>query len=89
MIDDVPAIVPSAEATPSAEPLGESTLPAPTADQVHTADRVFSETAAQHPFATLLGVAASVGLLRDIALDTFDTSGDEDEEEEAKPERTG
>jgi hypothetical protein len=89
MIDDVPAIVPSAEARPSAEPPGETTLPAPTASQVHNADRVFSETATHHPFATLLGVAASVGLLRDIALDTFDTSGDKDEEEEEKPERTG
>jgi hypothetical protein len=86
MIDEVPAIVPPAVARPSAEPPGEATLPTPTADQVQTADRVFSDSAAQHPFATLLGVAASVGLLRDIALDTFDTSGEEDEDEEEKVE---
>jgi hypothetical protein len=88
MIDDVPAIVPPAAAPAEAPLPGESTLPAPTAEQVASADRVFSDTATAHPLATLLGVVASAGLLRDVALDTFDTSGEDDEEEEEEADRS-
>ena len=83
MIDDVTAIVPTAAATVAAEPsLGEATLPAPTAQQMDTADRVFSDSPPPHPLATLFVVAASVGLLRDVAIDTFDTTGADDDETE-------
>jgi hypothetical protein len=88
MIDDVPAVVPPRVAavgavTPSPEPpaAGESTLPAPTAEQAQAADRVFTVPSQHHPAATLLGVLASALLLRDVAVDTVDTSGDEEEAE--------
>lgn len=83
MIEDVAAIVPTTAASVTAEPsLGESTLPAPTSQQMETADRVFSDSTPPHPLATLFAVATSVGLLRDVAVDTFDTTGEEDEEAE-------
>jgi len=87
MIDDVPAIVPpSAAVTPSPElpPPGESSMPAPTAEQAQAADHVFTAPAQPHPVATMFGVLTSAILLRDLAVETFDTSG-EDEEPEEKP----
>ncbi|MGH7173427.1 MAG: hypothetical protein ACRELF_03060 [Gemmataceae bacterium] len=89
MIDDVSLIVPrvvAAEtATPALEmPSGEATLPAPTAEQAQSADRVFAAPTAPHPVSSMFGIAASILLLRDVAIDTFDTSGDDDDEEEAK-----
>jgi hypothetical protein len=84
---DVPSRVAAIEAvTPSPEPPGESSMPAPTSEQAQTADRVFTETPSHpHPAATLMGVLTSAMLLRDIAVDTFDTS-DEEEEPEKKPD---
>lgn len=89
MSDHVAAIIPPVTAAqkvdPSPEqPPGDSNLPAPTAEQQAVADRVFTDP---HPAATLLGVLTSAMLLRDVAVDTFDTSGEEDEEEE-KPKAT-
>ena len=89
MIDDVSPIVPhdvTTEASPAVpeSPPGEARLPAPTAEQAQTADRVFAAPTAPHPIASMFGIAASLLLLRDIAVDTFDTSGDEEEEDAKK-----
>lgn len=86
MIDDVSAVVPHVAvaevSTPVPEsPAGEATLPAPTVEQAQTVDRVFSTSNAPHPISSMLGIATSILLLRDVAVDTFDTSGDEEEEE--------
>ncbi|MHB1422836.1 MAG: hypothetical protein ACYC3I_06520 [Gemmataceae bacterium] len=83
MMDDVSAVFPHVAivqaTTPSPEvPVGESEMAAPTAEQASAADRIFTDT---HPAATLLGVLTSAMLLRDVAIDTFDTSGEEEEEE--------
>lgn len=93
MIDEMSVVVPPLVAatqatTPSAEPpsLGEPTLAAPTAEQVQAADDVFASSTQSHPLATLLGVATSLVLLRDIAVDTFDTSGEEEEASEEAEE---
>src|SRR5487761_1135783 len=89
MIDDVPLIAPPLVATttapmPSAEapPPGETTMPPPTAEQVQAADRIFSAAAQPHALVTLLGVATSIALLRDVAVDPFDTPGADDEANE-------
>ncbi len=91
MSDDVPAIAPpicsittEQVQTPSAElPPGESNVPTPTAEQQYVADHVFTDP---HPAVTLIGVLTSAMMLRDVAIDTFDTSDDDDETEE-KPKR--
>lgn len=85
MIDDAALVVPhvvAAEApTPApVTPPGETVLPAPTAEQAQAADHVFTAPTQPHPLASMLGIATSILLLRDVAVDTFDTSGDEDEE---------
>jgi hypothetical protein len=88
MIDDVPAIIPPSTAvTPSPElpPPGESNIPAPTAEQAQAADHVFTAPAQPHPAATLFGVLTSAMVLRDLAVETFDTTG-ADEESEEKPD---
>ncbi len=89
MIHEASAVVPPLVAatqatTPSAEPPspGETNLPAPTAEQIQAADGVFADSAHPNPIATLFGVAASLVLLRDVAVDTFDTSGEEEEPSE-------
>ena len=90
MSDEVPAIVPpicsittAQVEVPSLElPPGES-VAAPTAEQQSVADHVFTDP---HPAVTLIGVLSSAMMLRDVAVDTFDTSGEEDDEEE-KPKR--
>jgi hypothetical protein len=90
MSDEVPAIVPPICSITTAQvevaspelPPGESG-PTPTAEQQSVADHVFTDP---HPAVTLIGVLSSAMMLRDVAVDTFDTSGDEDEEEE-KPKR--
>jgi hypothetical protein len=92
MIDEVPAIVPHAatvqSATPAPEtPPGEVAMPLPSAEQVQAADRVFTAAAQPHALVTLFGVATSLALLRDLAVDTFDTSAAEEETEE-KPRDT-
>lgn len=90
MIDEVPAVIPPAvtaeAATPAPElpPLGESTMPAPTAEQMRAADDVFTAPTQRHPAATLFGVVTSALLLRDLAVDTFATN-DAEEEAEEKP----
>jgi hypothetical protein len=89
MSDDLPVVAPPVTAvqsvTPTPEvPPGESNLPTPTAEQQFIADRVFTDP---HPAATLLGVLTSAMLLRYVAVDTFATSGEEDEDEE-KPKAT-
>jgi hypothetical protein len=87
MMDDVSSVVPSVAdtqaSTPSQDllPPGESNLPTPTAEQVSASDRVFTDP---HPAATLLGVLTSAMLLRDVAVDTFDTSGEDDEIDEKR-----
>jgi hypothetical protein len=95
MFDEVPPVIPPLVATTQAEtpspdlpPAGEASLPPPTAEQAQAADHVFTDHTRPHPLVTLLGVATSVGLLRDVAVDTFDTSGEEEEDEpEAKKDR--
>lgn len=74
--------------TPSPDlPAGESIMAAPTTEQAQAADRVFTAAPSHpHPVATLMGVLTSAMLLRDIAVDTFDTSGEE-EETEKKPDK--
>jgi hypothetical protein len=75
--------------TPSPElPPGEASVPAPTSEQAQAADHIFTTTSSHpHPAATLMGVLTSAMLLRDIAVDTFDTSGEEEEETpEKKPD---
>lgn len=92
MIHEASSVVPPRVAvveavTPSPElPPGEASIPAPTSEQAQAADRVFT-SAPSHPSpaATLMGVLTSAMLLRDIAVDTFDTSGEE-EEPEKKPD---
>jgi hypothetical protein len=91
MSDEVLAIVPpictittAQVEVPSPElPPGESILAAPTAEQQAVADHVFTDP---HPAVTLIGVLSSAMMLRDVAIDTFDPSGDENEAEE-KPKR--
>lgn len=92
MIDEVPSVVPPIVAateatTPSPElpPPGESTPP-PTDAQAQTADRVFTAPTRPHPLVTLLGVYTSALILRDVAVDTFDTSEADEEDNEAEPE---
>lgn len=92
MVHEAPIIVASHIAaieavTPSPElPAGESHMAAPTSEQVQSADRVFTAAPSHpHPIATFMGVLTSAILLRDIAVDTFDTSGEEDEAEK-KPD---
>ena len=92
MIDDVPAIIPPAVAaeavtpSPALPPPGESAMPAPTAEQTRAADRVFTEPTPRHPVASLLGVATSAMLLRDLAVDMFATTEAEEEAEEKHDE---
>jgi hypothetical protein len=91
MTDDVPAIVPpicsittaQAEVLSPELPPGDNSVPTPTAEQQTVADNVFTDP---HPAVTLFGVLTSAMMLRDVAIDTFDTSGEEDEEAE-KPKR--
>ncbi|HTU90238.1 MAG TPA: hypothetical protein VMF69_09210 [Gemmataceae bacterium] len=88
MSDHLPAVVPPVTTTQAVVsspelPPGESSVPSPTAEQQYVADRVFTDP---HPAASLLGILSSAMLLRDVAVDTFDTSGDEDEEAKEKPE---
>lgn len=91
MLDNVPAVVPptaavaeAAAPAPEMPPAGESSLPAPTTEQAQTADHVFTAPTRPHAAATLLGVLTSAMLLRDVAVDTFTTSGEKDEEKEDK-----
>ena len=86
MIDNVspvaPRVVAAEASTPAPEmPPGEAALPAPTAEQAQTVDRVFGAPTAPDPICSMFGIATSILLLRDIAVDTFDTSGDDEEEE--------
>ena len=60
-------------------------MPAPTAEQARAADQVFTAPTPRHPVATLLGVATSAMLLRDLAVDMFATTEAEEEAEE-KPD---
>ncbi|HTU22944.1 MAG TPA: hypothetical protein VMG10_33205 [Gemmataceae bacterium] len=85
MIDDPSLIVPHVVAAEASTPApevssGEATLPAPTAEQAQTADRVFGASTEPNPICSMLGIATSFMLLRDVAVDTFDTSGEEEEE---------
>jgi hypothetical protein len=90
MIDEVPSVVPPVVAatqatTPSPElPPGESTPP-PTDAQARTADRVFTAPMQHHPLVTLLGVCTSALILRDVAVDTFDTSEEDEEDDPTEP----
>lgn len=91
MLDNLPTIVPptvaAAEAAapaPEMPPPGESSLPAPTVEQAQTADHVFTAPTRPHAVATLFGVLTSAMMLRDVAVDTFTTSGEKDEEKEKK-----
>jgi hypothetical protein len=86
MIDDVPSpVVPvavtaeSSTPAPEAPPPGES-VPAPTEAQAQTADNVFASRVQHNPIVTLLGVYTSALILRDVAVDTFDSSEEEDED---------
>lgn len=90
MSDDVPAIVPpictittAQVEMPSVElPPGEIAMSTPTPEQQSVVDHVFTDS---HPAVMLLGVWTSAMILRDVAVDTFDTSG-EHEEEEKEPD---
>jgi hypothetical protein len=90
MSDDVPAIAPPICTITTAQvevpsldlPPGDSGLPTPTAEQQSVADHVFTDP---HPAVTLFGVLTSAMMLRDVAIDTFDTS-EEDDEMEEKPD---
>lgn len=91
-MDNVPTVVPPLVAATQAEtpspdvpPPGESTMPTPTTEQQAAADRVFTDP---HPAATLLGILSSAMLLRDVAVDTF-TVSEEEEETERKPRGDG
>lgn len=89
MMNEASAVVPSVAVTqfttPSSDlpPPVDSDIPAPTAEQASMSDRVFT---APDPATTLLGVLTSAMLLRDVAVDTFDTSGEEEEIEEKREE---
>lgn len=88
MIDDVSAVVPSVSSnqteTPSAvlPPSSDLNTPTPTSEQAYISDRVFTTP---DDAAALFGILTSAMLLRDVAVDTFDTSGEEDEAQE-KPD---
>jgi hypothetical protein len=66
---------------PELPPPGES-VPPPTDAQVQTADHVFTTREKHNPIVTLLGVYTSAMILRDVAVDTFDSSDEEDLEDE-------
>ena len=85
MSDDVSTVVPPVIVTQAVvssmeSPSGESHLPVPTAEQQLIADRLFTDP---HPAATLLSVLTSALLLRDIAVDTFAVSDEDDEDKGA------
>jgi hypothetical protein len=75
-------LVVAAESPPPHLPPGETVQPLPTVDQAEAVDRVFTAPPATHPISTLLGIMTSVALLRDVAVDTFDTSAEEEESEQ-------
>jgi hypothetical protein len=85
MMNEASLVVPSVATiqanTPSADlpPPSDANVPSPTAEQAQISDRVF--TTPDHATA-LLGILTSAMLLRDIAVDTFDTSGEEDDPQE-------
>ncbi len=89
MIDDprllIPPLVATAEAaapSPELPPADETAQPLPTIEQAEAVDQVFTTAEPHHPMATLFGIATSIALLRDVAVDTFDTSGEEEERKE-------
>ncbi|HWG45243.1 MAG TPA: hypothetical protein VN688_20935 [Gemmataceae bacterium] len=78
-----PLVVAAATITPAPDlSPGETVQPLPTVDQAEAVDQVFTSTPVRHPAATLLGVLTSVALLRDVAVDTFDTSGEDKQAEQ-------
>ncbi len=84
-------VVATEAATPSPDPppAAESTLLPPTVEQTQAADRVFTAPHPQRdPLASLAGVWASALVLRDLAIENFDTSGADEEDnrdDEKKP----
>jgi hypothetical protein len=88
MIHEAPPashLVAATEATtpsPEPPPPAESTLPPPTIEQTQAADHVFIAPPPRDPLASLAGVWASALVLRDLAIENFDTSGADEEPEE-------
>jgi hypothetical protein len=89
-----PAVVVTEAAAPSPEvPCVDGTEQSPpSAEQAQAADQVFTGPVQRNPVATLFGVVSSALLLRDIAVDTFDTSAEDENdkrdsggEEDAEP----
>jgi hypothetical protein len=77
-----PHLVAATEATtpsPDPPPAAESTLPPPTVEQTRAADHVFTAHPPRDPLASLVGVWASALVLRDLAIENFDTSDAEEE----------
>lgn len=89
----LPPLVATREApapAPEVHVVDGTELPQPTAEQARSADEVFTGPVQRDPVTTLFGVITSALLLRDIAVDTFETKDDEDERgnderEEADP----
>jgi hypothetical protein len=70
---------------PGEVPAPPATLPPPTAEQVQACDQAFSEVREQELVAGLLGMQVGILLLRDIAVQTFETPPDEDERRRKLP----
>jgi hypothetical protein len=87
-----PHLVAATEAaTPSPDlpPAAEAKLPPPTVEQTQAADRVFTAPPPQRdPLASLAGVWASALVLRDLAVENFDTSGADEEDERDDEQET-
>lgn len=94
MLDNVPAVVPPQVAaaqpsTPAPEappPAGETSLPLPTVEQAQVADHLFTAPHKPHAAMTLFGVLTSAMVLRDVAVDTFAVSDEEEDEKKRASE---
>jgi hypothetical protein len=90
--DAVPVIPPvaitSEPVTPVPEPalVAETHMPAPTVEQVQDADRAFVALPQPSPAITIAGLWTGMLILHDLAVETFDTSGEEEEDEEVDPD---
>jgi hypothetical protein len=93
MIEDprllVPPVIAAQESpapTPEISAVDGTEVPPPTAEQTQAADKVFANPVQANPVATMFGVLTSAMLLRDVAVDTFDTSEDDEPEPQGSDE---
>jgi hypothetical protein len=84
-----PPVAASETVTPAPEipPVGEASLPPPSAEQTQVADKVFSAPQEANAALTVAGVWTGLLILHDVARETFDTSEEEEEELPAPPRK--